>query len=77
MSLRQKQIREILDEDLMANRTVFMREKKNVATELQQIMPKKQSDMVSEVGIAKGIEALNGLIEKKLLAMEKFADCSN
>jgi len=72
MSLRQKQIQEVLDEDVMANRAVFMREKKNVATELQQIMPKKQSDMVSEVGIAKGIEALNGLIERKLLAMEKF-----
>ena len=72
MSLRQKQIQEVLDEDVMANRAVFMRQKKNVATEFQQIMPKKQSDMVSEVGIAKGIEALNGLIERKLLAMEKF-----
>lgn len=70
-SLRQKQIREILDVWQNVGQQVFQREKRQAQVMEEGVLPKKQKDYETEVGITKGVEGMNRLLETKLLALEQ------
>lgn len=69
-SLRNKQIREVLDEDMNVNRRVFDREKEQVRVFQENILPKKTRDMEAEIGVDKLIENINKILENKLSSLE-------
>jgi hypothetical protein len=70
-SLRQKQIREILDVWQNVGQQVFQREKRQAQVMEEGVLPKKERDYETEVGITKGVEGMNRLLESKLLALEQ------
>ena len=69
-SLRNKQIREVLDEDMNVNRRVFDREKEQVRVFQENILPKKTRDMEAEIGVDKLVEGINKILENKLSSLE-------
>ena len=69
-SLRNRQIREILDEDMNINRQVFDREKEQVRVFQEDVLPKKTSDVEAEISVDKLIETLNRTLENKLTGLE-------
>ena len=71
ISLRQKQNQEVLNEDLNANRRVLDRAKQRVAGLEENVVPRKQVDAQVEVGVTQGIMALNSILERKILSVEK------
>ena len=70
-SLRQKQIREILDVWQNVGQLVFQREKRQAQVMEEGVLPKKERDYETEVGITKGVEGMSRLLESKLLALEQ------
>jgi hypothetical protein len=70
-SLRQKQIREILDVWQNVGQQVFQREKRQAQVMEEGVLPKKERDYETEVGITKGVEGMSRLLESKLLALEQ------
>jgi len=69
-TLRNKQIREVLDIWSDIGRQTFDREKKQVAEMQESIEPKKTRDTDVEVSVEKQVESLNKLLEEKLINLE-------
>lgn len=69
-SLRDRQIREVLDEDQNINRQVFDREKQQVRVFQDNVLPKKTRDTEAEISVDKLIENLNRILENKLTSLE-------
>jgi hypothetical protein len=69
-SVRDRQIREVIDEDMNINRQVFEREKEQVRVFQEDVLPKKTSDVEAEISVDKLIETLNGTLENKLTGLE-------
>jgi len=69
-SLRNRQIREVLDEDMNINRQVFEREKEQVRVFQEDVLPKKTRDIEAEISVDKLIETLNKILENKLTSLE-------
>jgi len=69
-SLRNRQIREVLDEDMNINRQVFDREKEQVRVFQDTVLPKKTRDVEAEIGVDKLIESINKILENKLSSLE-------
>jgi len=69
-SLRNRQIREIMDEEMNINRRVFDREKEQVRVFDEVILPKKTRDVDAEIGVDKLIENINKILENKLTSLE-------
>jgi len=69
-SIRNRQIREILDEDMNINRQVFDREKEQVRVFQEDVLPKKTRDIEAEISVDKLIETLNKILENKLTSLE-------
>jgi len=69
-SLRNRQIREIMDEEMNINRRVFDREKEQVRVFDEVILPKKTRDIDAEIGVDKLIESINKILENKLTSLE-------
>lgn len=69
-SLRDRQIREVLDEDLNINRRVnaITREKVKLSDEI--VTPRKTRDIEIEISVDKLIESLNKVLETKNTALE-------
>ena len=69
-SLRDRQIREILDEDKIINQRVFDREKEQVRVFDEVVLPKKTRDIDAEIGVDKLIESINKILENKISSLE-------
>jgi len=69
-TLRNKQIREVLDIWSDIGRQTFDREKKQVAEMQESIEPRKTRDVDVEVSVEKQVESLNKLLEEKLINLE-------
>lgn len=69
-SLRNRQIREVLDEDMNINRRVFDREKEQVKVFGEVLLPKKTRDIEAETSVDKLIESINKILENKLTSLE-------
>ena len=69
-SLRDRQIREILDEDKIINQRVFDREKEQVRVFDEVVLPKKTRDVDAEIGVDKLIESINKILENKISSLE-------
>ena len=69
-SLRNKQIREVLDIWKNVGSQVFDREKSQVAMMNESVAPATQRDTVVEVDTDKGIENLQKILENKMNQLE-------
>jgi hypothetical protein len=69
-SLRDRQIREVLDEDLNINRRVNDITRNKVRLSEETVAPKKTRDLEIEVSVDKLIENLNKTLEGKITALE-------
>lgn len=69
-SLRDRQIREVLDEDKNIDRRVFDIAKDQVRLWDESILPKKTRDMEAEMSVDKLIEVINKTIERKVVSLE-------
>lgn len=69
-SLRDRQIREVLDEDLNINRRVNDLTLNKVRLSEETVAPKKTRDLEIEVSVDKLIENLNKILETKTTALE-------
>ena len=62
-SLRERQRREILDEDKNINQRVFEREKEAVRLMSESVLPKKSRDIESETSVEKLVESVQRVLE--------------
>jgi hypothetical protein len=69
-SLRDRQIREVLDEDLNINRRVNAITREKVKLSDETVTPRKTRDTEIEISVDKLIEALNKILETKITALE-------
>lgn len=69
-SLRDRQIREVLDEDKNIDRRVFDIAKDQVRLWDESILPKKTRDMEAEMSVDKLVEVINKTIERKVVSLE-------
>jgi cell division protein FtsB len=69
-SLRDRQIREVLDEDLNINRMVNDLTRKKVRLSQEVVAPRKTRDVEIEVSVEKLVESINKIIETKLTSLE-------
>ena len=69
-SLRDRQIREVLDEDLNINRMVNDLTRKKVRLSEEVVAPRKTRDVEIEVSVEKLVESLNKIVETKLTSLE-------
>jgi len=69
-SLRDRQIREVLDEDLNINRRVNAITREKVKLSDETVAPRKTRDIEIEVSVDKLIEGLNKILETKITALE-------
>ena len=69
-SLRDRQIREVLDEDKNIDRRVFDIAKDQVRLWDESVLPKKTRDMEAEMSVDKLIEVINKTIERKVVSLE-------
>jgi hypothetical protein len=73
-SLRNKQIREVLDIWKDVNRQVFDRERVQVQAFDEEVLPKKTRDLDVEVNVDKAVDMLNAALESKLVSLESVID---
>jgi hypothetical protein len=69
-SLRERQRREVLDEDKVINQRVFDREKEAVKVMGESVLPKKTRDIESETSVDKLIESIQRVLEGKMVSIE-------
>lgn len=69
-TLRDRQIREVLDEDLNINRRVNDLTRQKVRLSDETVAPKKTRDLEIEVSVDKLIENLNKILETKITALD-------
>lgn len=69
-SLRQKQRREIVDEDANISKRVFAMNEAQVRAFNETVLPKKTRDIESEISVDKLIEGLNRILEQKQVSLE-------
>lgn len=69
-SLRDRQIREVLDEDLNINRRVNAITREKVKLSDETVTPRKTRDIEVEVSVDKVIESLNKILETKITALD-------
>jgi hypothetical protein len=69
-TLRDRQIREVLDEDLNINRRVNDLTQQKVRLSEETVAPKKTRDLEIEVSVDKLIENLNKILETKITALD-------
>lgn len=69
-TLRDRQIREVLDEDLNINRRVNDLTREKVRLSDETVAPKKTRDLEIEVSVDKLIENLNKILETKITALD-------
>jgi hypothetical protein len=70
LSLQRKQVAEILDEDRRINHRVLDREKEQVKVFTEQLKPKGEADLETEVSFEKDLEKLQGLLEQRISSAE-------
>ena len=71
-SLRDRQIREVLDEDMNINRRAFDITKDQVRVFDESVLPKKTRDIEAEISVDKLVEVINKTIERKLVSLESL-----
>jgi hypothetical protein len=71
-SLRDRQIREVLDEDMNINRRVFDIAKDQVRVFDETVAPKKTRDIEAELSVDKLVEQINKIVEKKVVSIESL-----
>ncbi len=71
-SLRDRQIREVLDEDRNINRRVFDIAKDQVRVFDEAVLPKKTRDIEAELSVDKLVEQINKIVEKKVVSIESL-----
>lgn len=76
-SLRNNQIREVLDVWKNINSQVFDREKKQVVEMKDEVAPQKTRDVDTEVSVDKQVETINRIIESKLTSLESLLSVLN
>lgn len=69
-SLRERQRREVVDEDANISKRVFAMNEKQVQAFNETVLPKKTRDIESEISIDKLIEGLNRILEQKQVSLE-------
>ena len=69
-SIRDRQKKEVLDEDLNLGRRVFAMTEKQVKAFDESVLPKGNKDIQSEIAVDKLLEALQRLLESKTIALE-------
>jgi len=69
-SLRKNQIREILDADYNISRQVVNRQRKQVDTMTDNVVPKRMRDLDIEVNSDKIVESINEKLNNKLATLE-------
>jgi hypothetical protein len=70
MSLERKQVKEVLDEDVLAWRRVLDREREQIKVFDEVIKPKTESDLSTEVAFEKEVEKLQVMLERRIASVE-------